>query len=42
LTRQINGRLEILDCETGTGFRIIFPENFEHTIEYHLDDEEGE
>lgn len=42
LTRQINGRLEILDCETGTGFRIIFPENFEHTIEYHLDEKEGE
>jgi two-component sensor histidine kinase len=41
LTRQINGELEILDCEVGTGFRIIFPENFEHTLEYHLD-EEGE
>ena len=36
LTRQINGELEILDCEVGTGFRIIFPVNFEHTIdEYH-------
>lgn len=42
LTRQINGRLEILDCEVGTGFRILFPENFDYTIEYHLDDEEGE
>lgn len=35
LTRQINGELEILDCEVGTGFRIIFPVNFEHTISYH-------
>lgn len=33
LTRQINGELEILDCEIGTGFRIIFPVNFEHTLE---------
>ncbi len=36
LTRQINGELEILDCEVGTGFKIIFPENFDHTLEYHL------
>ena len=41
LTRQINGELEILDCEVGTGFRIIFPENFDHTLEYHLN-KEGE
>ena len=36
LTKQINGELEILDCEIGTGFRIVFPENFDHTLEYHL------
>ena len=36
LTRQINGELEILDCEMGTGFKITFPENFDHTLEYHL------
>ena len=41
LTRQINGELEILDCEVGTGFRIVFPENFDHTIDYHLN-KEGE
>ncbi|MEE1337105.1 histidine kinase dimerization/phosphoacceptor domain -containing protein [Methanobrevibacter sp.] len=35
LTRQINGELEILDCEVGTGFRILFPVNFEHTIAHH-------
>lgn len=35
LTKQINGELEILDCEVGTGFKIIFPVNFEHTIAYH-------
>ncbi len=35
LTRQINGELEILDCEVGTGFKIIFPVNFDHTIEHH-------
>lgn len=35
LTKQINGEIEILDCEVGTGFRILFPINFEHTIEYH-------
>ena len=40
LTRQINGKLEILDCEVGTGFKIIFPVNFDHTIEYHLSDTE--
>jgi two-component sensor histidine kinase len=40
LTRQINGQLEILDCEVGTGFRILFPVNFDHTLEYHLDDME--
>ena len=40
LTRQINGELEILDCEVGTGFKIIFPENFDHTLEYHLNKEE--
>ena len=42
LTRQINGELEILDCEVGTGFKIIFPENFEHTLEYHLYGGEGD
>ena len=35
LTRQINGELEILDCEKGTGFKIIFPVNLDHTIAYH-------
>ena len=42
LTRQINGELEILDCDVGTGFRIIFPVNFEHTIEYHREQWAGE
>ena len=36
LTKQISGEIEILDCEVGTGFRIIFPENFDHTLGYHL------
>ena len=40
LTRQINGELEILNCEVGTGFRIIFPESFDHTLEYHLHNKE--
>ena len=40
LTRQINGQLEILDCDVGTGFRILFPVNFDHTLEYHLGDME--
>ena len=35
LTKQINGELEILDLEVGTGFRIIFPIDFEHTIADH-------
>ena len=35
LTRQINGELEILDCEIGTEFKILFPINFNHTLEYH-------
>ncbi len=38
LTRQINGKLEILDCEVGTGFKILFPISFNHTLEYHLDE----
>ena len=42
LTRQINGELEILDCEVGTGFKIIFPINFDHTIEYHREQMGGE
>ena len=42
LTRQINGELEILDCEVGTGFKIIFPVNFDHTIEYHREKSGGE
>ncbi|MBQ2832608.1 histidine kinase dimerization/phosphoacceptor domain -containing protein [Methanobrevibacter sp.] len=42
LTRQINGELEILDCDVGTGFKIIFPVNFDHTLEYHLGDKGGE
>ena len=42
LTRQINGELEILDCEVGTGFKIIFPVNFDHTIEYHREKMGGE
>ena len=42
LTKQINGELEILDCKVGTGFRIIFPVNFEHSVEYHRELWEGE
>jgi len=43
LTRQINGELEILDTDVGTGFRIIFPVNFEHTIEeYHEKNNAGD
>lgn len=33
LTRQINGKLENLDCDIGTGFKIIFPDNLDYTIE---------
>ncbi|WP_298500544.1 histidine kinase dimerization/phosphoacceptor domain -containing protein [uncultured Methanobrevibacter sp.] len=40
LTRQINGRIEILDCDVGTGFRILFPTSFEHTLEEYLDEKE--
>ena len=32
LTRQINGEIEILDCDVGTGFKITFPKSFEHTL----------
>ena len=42
LTRQINGELEILDCEVGTGFRIIFPVNLNHTLEDYRAQMEGE
>lgn len=37
LTKQINGEIEILDCDVGTGFKIIFPISFEHTLDYHRD-----
>ena len=33
LTRQISGELEILECEVGTGFRIIFPVEFGQTLD---------
>lgn len=33
LTRQLNGEIEILDCDVGTGFRIIFPTSFEYDLE---------
>ncbi|WP_407375403.1 histidine kinase dimerization/phosphoacceptor domain -containing protein, partial [Methanobrevibacter sp.] len=36
LTKQINGKIELLDCDVGTGFKITFPTSFEHTLEYHL------
>ena len=42
LTKQINGELEILDCEVGTGFKIIFPVNFNHTIAFHREMWESE
>ena len=32
LTRQINGKVEILDCEIGTGFKITFPIDFDYAI----------
>lgn len=28
LTRQLDGKIEILDCEHGTGFKLIFPKSF--------------
>ena len=33
LTKQINGEIEILDTEVGTGFRILFPISLEHSLE---------
>ncbi|WP_458403874.1 histidine kinase dimerization/phosphoacceptor domain -containing protein [Methanobrevibacter sp.] len=42
LTKQINGKIELLDCDVGTGFKITFPTSFEHTIEYHLGNMGGE
>ena len=42
LTRQINGKLEILDCDVGTGFKIIFPVTFDYTIEDYIEKNGGE
>jgi len=42
LTRQINGELEILDCDVGTGFRIIFPINFEHSLDEYYEKTAGD
>ncbi|WP_405271867.1 sensor histidine kinase, partial [Methanobrevibacter sp.] len=33
LTRQINGKIEVLELDVGTGFRLTFPKTFEHEIE---------
>ena len=33
LTKQLNGKIELLDTEKGTGFRLIFPTGMEHNIE---------
>ncbi|MEE1128802.1 MAG: histidine kinase dimerization/phosphoacceptor domain -containing protein [Methanobrevibacter sp.] len=32
LTRQINGKIEVLNLDNGTGFKLTFPKNFEHKI----------
>ena len=32
LTRQINGKIEILDTDGGTGFKLIFPKSFEYKL----------
>ena len=37
LTKQIDGTIEIIDSDVGTGFRIIFPIKFEE-----LSDDENE
>ncbi len=42
LTRQINGELEILDCDVGTGFRIIFPINFDHSLDEYYEKTAGD
>ena len=33
LTKQLNGKIEILDVEEGTAFRIVFPTSFDYEIE---------
>lgn len=33
LTRQINGKIEVLNLDVGTGFKLIFPKNFESEID---------
>ena len=42
LTRQINGKLEILDCDVGTGFKIIFPVTFQYSLDDYLEKTGGE
>ena len=42
LTRQINGELEILDCDVGTGFRIIFPINFDYSLDEYYEKTAGD
>ena len=37
LIKQLNGKIEIMETDVGTGFRIIFPTSFDYT----LDDENG-
>ena len=33
ITKQINGKIEVLELDVGTGFRLTFPKTFEHEIE---------
>ena len=33
LTKQLDGKIELFQHENGTGYRLIFPINMEHTIE---------
>lgn len=32
LTKQLNGKIRILESEKGTGFELTFPENFNYTL----------
>ena len=33
LTKQLDGTIEIMDCEVGTGFRIVFPTKFKDSLD---------
>ena len=33
LTKQISGKISLMDCENGTAYKLVFPIKIKHTIQ---------